>query len=349
MLFLTKSPRVEATPVFTAAPAGAEPSRLLVHVAGDFAGDIAQVWPDPHAPFLLADAARRHLVCLALTLAEPLSVRPGPGFVRPALEGSLRVAVRTLLPGAPSGLPRVLGRLGEVSWAAGDYRLLLARLAEPHAAKVLRHAERVTPADVRVLSALPDALLAEGGMLLRLTEDQGRLVARCHAGVLLRDGPDRAAVLAHEWAGAATPKVLFERVMRDIELAQVQPFHPGTERLRPLASRAALKEASRRYHNCLDGRLLDGNSHYYEWRGPPGVVVCVTADALWGWALTEGRLARNETVPPEIQRAIAADLETMGVHVGRNLWGLRWACESALDDDFTFGPSEKEVAIAFDG
>lgn len=327
--------------------AAAEPSALLVHLAGEFAGEVARVWPAPHAPFVLADAGRRHLVCLALAVAAEMSVRPGPGFVRPALEGSFKRAVADLAPKAPDGLVRALGRLGEAAWTAADYRLLLALLATPAAGKVLRHAEAITAQDVRSLGALPVALTEEGGILLRLTEHQSRLASVCHAGLLYREGPERAHAVAQRWAAARSVKSLFELIGKDISVDTSEPFHPGTPRLRPLSTRKALDDASRRYRNCLDGRELGPHAHYYEWAGPPGVIVQIDSDPLWGWVLSEGRLTGNAPVPAEVREAIAADLRSMGVHVGYGRWNLHWAVQNAADRGFTFEDEARQIASAF--
>lgn len=324
-----------------------EPSRLLRHLAGEFAAQVARVWPSPHAPFVLAEAPRRHLVCLALALAAEDVVRPGPAFVIDALDGSLKHAVARLAPDAPPGLVRAFGRLGESAWAAADYRLLLRLLADPAAAKVLRHAGEITAGEVRSLGALPPALAGAGGVLLRLTEDQTRLVAQCHAGVSRRDGPVRAEAVAQRWASARNAKALFAQVGQDIAIEAVEPFHPGTERLRPLATRQALTEAARRYRNCLDGREPSAHAHHYEWLGPPGVIVQVDADPLWGWVLAEGRLSGNEPVAADLREVIAAELRTMGVHVGSGRWNLHWTLKGAAEKGFTFEPDARQVELAF--
>jgi hypothetical protein len=325
----------------------AEPSPLLRHLAGEFADEIALVWPTPHAPFVLAEAPRRHLTCLALSLASDAPVRPGPAFVADALDGSLKRAVAALVPGAPDGLVRALGRLGEAAWTAADYRLLVALLADPGAAKVLRHAEEITARAIRALGALPSDLASAGGLLLRLTDDQARLVATCHAALVCRDGRRAAGATGRRWAAARSAKALFDQIGQDISVDAVEPFHPGTERLRPLATRKALHDAARRYRNCLEGRELGPYAHYYEWAGPPGVVVQVDADPLWGWVLSEGRLAGNEVVPVEVRDAIVADLRGMGVHVGPGRWNLHWTLKGAAEKDFTFEDDARQVALAF--
>src|SRR5690349_5610624 len=91
------------------APARARPSRLLIHLAGDFASEVAAVWPEPHTPFVLAEASRRHRVCLALSLNAENPMASGPAFAAEALDGAFKRAVAALVPNAPKGLVRALG------------------------------------------------------------------------------------------------------------------------------------------------------------------------------------------------------------------------------------------------
>lgn len=331
------------------APVRAKPSRLLIHLAGDFAPEIAAVWPEPHTPFVLAEAARRHLACLALSLGADSPVRPGPAFVAEALDGPFKRAVAALVPGAPKGLARALGRLGETAWTAPDYQRLVALLAQPAPAKVLNHAGSISRGEVATLASLPAALAEAGGTILRLSPDQARLVALCHGGIVARDGTGRAEKAARRWALAPTAPALLHQVREDIAAQRVEPFHPGSERLRPLATRAALTDAARRYNNCLEGREPEPDCHYYEWIGPPGVIVNVVRDSLWGWALEEGRLAGNAPVGQAERAAITAELRAMGVYVGPKRWTIGRMLSRACDSAYAFPDEDDLNVMAFEG
>ena len=332
-----------------AAPARARPSRLLLHLAGDFAPEIAAVWPEPHTPFVLAEAARRHLVCLALSLGADSPVRPGPAFVAEALDGPFKRAVAALVPDAPKGLVRALGRLGETAWSAADYQRLVALLGRPAPAKVLNHAATISRGEVATLAALPPALAEAGGAILRLTPDQAKLVALCHAGIVARDGTDRGQEVARRWALAPTAPALLHQVREDIAAQRVEPFHPGSERLRPLATKAALNDAARRYDNCLEGREPEPDCQYYEWVGPPGVIVNIVRDSLWGWALEEGRLAGNVPVAGPERAAITAELQSMGVYVGPKRWTIGRMLPRACDGAYVFPDADDLSVMAFEG
>ncbi len=333
----TRPPTLLKSPA--ARSAAREPSALLAFLAGEFAAEVAALWPAPHSLFLLAAAPRRHLACLGLVLKSGAAGR--------ALEGSLKLAVRDAAPSAPAGLLRALGRLGETAWTAADYGLLLDRLADPQTAKALNHAEAISPRKVRVLASLPGPVAAAGGGRLILTEDQGALLAECYEGLVRREGEAAAGERARRWALCATPSALFEKIGTDLVPQASRPPHPGTGRLVPLATRKALADAGRRYRNCLAGRLLDDWNHYYEWRGEPGAVVCISRDPLFGWRLDEALGAQNALLPPKTRQAIEVELKAMGVHLGRSAWQLRALVEQASRERFALPPPQEAVDELF--
>jgi hypothetical protein len=312
-----------------------EASTLLAFIAGEFAHEIARLWPAPHTLFVLAPAARRHLVFLALALQHKADGwTAGATFARKALEAPLNTAIRELAPGAPPGLARALGRIGETAWPAEDYGLLLQRLADPRTAKVLRHAASITRSDVRVLSSLPPTLIEAGGMILRLSEAQCRLLSECFGGIERRDGPETAALVAERWARANDPGGLFRLVGTDLAPPAARPPFAGTPLLVPLATREALADAGRRFRNCLEGRVLDGWTHYYEWRDGAGAVVAIGRDHLFGWRLDEALGHGNAVLDADTQRAVESELRSLGVHVGHSAWALEQLVREAAQASF---------------
>ena len=308
-----------------AAPAPTEPSSLLKLVAGEFAARIARLWPDPHAEFLTASPARRHLACLGLALGC------GEAFVREALSLRLRTALRRLGRPAPAGLERALSRLGEPAWSACGYRRLLELLADPIEGKALRHAEAIPAAPVARLDRLPAAM----GRALRLsaliTDDVAQAVGEAHGAIVFRDGRAAADAAAARWAKAETEAALFEAVRDDLYPEVAAPPHGGTQRLTPLASKAAVRDAGKRYANCLARRLnqaVSGWSAFYEWTPAPGAIVEISRDAIFGWRLDEAKGPGNAVLEPEVREAIVDELALMGIHVGRSGWQLERALEA---------------------
>jgi hypothetical protein len=327
-----------------AAPERSAPSSLLNLVAGEFAPRVAALWPDPHAPFLTAPAARRHLACLALALGR------GEGEVREALTGRMRLMVRRIVRPTPAGLERALARLGETAWSAEAYRRLLDLLADPAAAKALWHAEAIEAAPVERLGLLPAPMRRAWRLAGLLSDDAARAVSEAHAAIVFRTGAREADAAAAGWAAAETEGALFEAVREGLYPEPPAPPHPGTARLRPLATKAALKDAAKRYGNCLAMRVnhaVGGWAAYYEWTEAPGAIVEVSRDAVFGWRLSEAKGPSNAVLDADVREDLVCDLALMGVHVGRSGWQLERALNPDVGLAWRFPAIEADLAEVF--
>ncbi|MBI1682150.1 hypothetical protein [Caulobacter hibisci] len=322
-------------------------SPLLRLIAPDYADTLAALWPAPHTPFLTAPAARRHLVCLMLA-SEPADARAVE--VGALLDAPLRKVVRLVVDPAPDGLRRALERLGEIAWSPADYRALLTLLAEPATAKRLRHAEAITVEQIRTLAALPSSVREAGGTATRLTPAQAELLAEAHAMLRRRLSPGVLDDRVGAWSRAANTRTLFGLVADDFRHDLPKPPHPGTEKLRPLETIAAIRDAARRYRNCLDGYVdhaLDERSAIYEWLPQPGAVIELTPDSFFGWRLDQARLQNNKGVDEATREAIVAELRGMGLHVGRSAWQIRRALNQAASPGFKLEPVDAAIAEYF--
>jgi hypothetical protein len=335
-------------PFSGAAPAfgKADPSSLLTHLACEFAPRVARIWPAPHGPFLTASAARRQLVCLALALGCDVTALRDI-----LLHDRLRRAIAAVLgEAAPAGLERALGRMGEVAWPAEAGRKLLDLLADPVTAKLLRHAERLDADLVRRLAALPPPMGRAARLALELNADGVAVLGEAYAALRFRDGAAAADAAAARWADAGSVHRLFDAVRDDLAPEPMAPPHPGAGRLKALASKAALRDAARRFRNCLAGetpQAATGWSAFYEWEGPPGAVVEITRDHVFGWRLEQARLADNAAVPLSVRKAILGDLALMGVHVGRSGWELHRLLHADVGRGYPLRPAAEAAAEAF--
>lgn len=323
-------------------------SPLLRLIAPAYAEVLAALWPAPHTAFVTAPAARRHLICLMLA-AEP---HGGPPIdIAGLMDLPLRKAIAVALEdAAPAGLRRALEHLGEIAWSPEDYRALAQLLTDPAPAKTLRHAEAITPDLVRALGALPAALREVGGVALRVTPAQAALLAEAHAVLARRLSPEVLARRVTAWGHAPTPKALFTQVAEDFRRELPPPPHPGTERLRPLDTAAAVRDAARRYRNCLVNYLdcaVDQRTALYEWLPAPGAVVELIPDGFFGWRLDQARLRNNQTVDEATREAIVGELRGMGVHVGRSAWQIRRALEQAASPKFQLETVDAAIADYF--
>lgn len=326
-------------------PKRTPPTSLLKLVAGEFADHIAAVWPEPHAAFLSAPAARRHLACVGFAVGADV-----PALAAAILGARLRHVIPAVVRNAPAGFERVLGKLGELAFDAEAYRLLLRLLGRPAPAKVLRHAERIDESLVRRLAGLPEPMEGAVRLARDLTPEGVTVLREAYDALRFRDGAAAAEAAATGWAHARSAKALFEAVRDDLTPEPSPPPHPGTARLRPLATKAAIKDAARRYRNCLADRTAHaaaGWSAFYEWDGPPGVIVEVSRDHVFGWRLDEARIADNGPVPEAARDELASQLALMGVHVGRSGWQLDRLLREDVGRGYRFWSIDEDVAEAF--
>jgi len=317
-----------AVPVAPVAKIGS-PTPLLSHIAGEFAARVAGLWPAPHAAFVTAPAERRHLVCLAFAQARGAGL---PVSAAGLLDLPAKEVAARCLPAPPEGLRRALARMGETAWAAEDYERLIYVLGQGAAAKQLRHAELLEPERVRALAALPTPLLKARVGGFGLTLSQARLLSEVHGLVQGRFGHEAAGEAALRWSGARNAAGLFELAEESLSPGMPEPPFRETGRLRPLRTRAEIRETAARFRNCLRTRIAavaEGDSAIYLWSGPPEVVMEIRRDAMFGWTLDQARLFRNASVPAAVRPAVIADLRAMGVHVGRTSWSLRHALDAA--------------------
>ncbi|WP_068879127.1 hypothetical protein [Phenylobacterium sp. CCH12-B4] len=316
-------------------PERTEPTALLKLVAGEFAPAVAGLWPDPHTDFLTAATSRRHLVCLTLAMDRDLGALAGV-----ILRGRLREAIRLALGRSPPGLERALGRLGETAWSGPAYSRLLDLLADPAAAKLLRHAEAIDPEPMG--RALQLALV--------LTDDAAQALGEAAGAIACRSSPAVARAAAARWAGAESEAALFDAVREDLYPEPPAPPFAGTATLKPLATKAALRAAARRYANCLATRVthaVGGFSAYYEWTRGTGAIVEISRDAIFGWRLEEAKGPNNEVLDPEARRALAAELAALGVHVGRSGWQLERALSRDVGRDWRLPSVAEDLVEVF--
>lgn len=337
MFIRTSGAAPTATPV--------EPSSLLKLVAGEFAQPVAVQWPSPHTAFLTAPSARRHLVCLAVLHGADLAL-----VGEAILTQRLRKVLAAVLPRAPSGLARALERLGDVAWPAEGYRQLLGLLGDPPAAKVLRHAEIIDLAVVQRMAALPGPLARALGLVTELSPEGVTVLQEAYEALRFRDGEPSARAAAVRWSRLANAKALSAAVKEDLCPEPPAPPHPGTAQLRPMATKAQIRDAARRYENCLVDLLphvASGWSAIYEWADTPSAIVQVTRDHIFGWRVEQVRLAKNAAVPETMRQAIATELAAMGMHVGRSGWELDRALFQLTGRVFPMQPIGVVVAEVF--
>jgi hypothetical protein len=310
--------------------AAPRPSPLLKHLAGEAAEALAGVWPPPHAAYLAATSSRRHLIGMALAHGVTLDAASA------VLEAPIRRAIALLLPDAPPGLKRALEKMGETGWPLVSYRRLLQLLHQPDAAKALRHAVALDPAEVDGVAGLPEPLLEAGLGRFRLSLEFAETAHDCFAAIVERDGHERAEALVLEWGRARSAEALFKRVEEDLLAEPVPAPFPATLKVRWLGTKAEIRDAARRYQNCLVDYLdhtASGQVVFGEWLEKPGAIVQLSRDPVFGWRLAEARGPGNEVLAEKVRDAVRTELGKIGVRVGRSGRDLKYAAQRGANGE----------------
>ena len=116
-------------------------------------------------------------------------------------------------------------------------------------------------------------------------------------------------------ADGEAPGNLLEGIYLDL------PFPPpvltGPD-LTHIANGHTLVQTAREFLNCLAGYVaeaLKGERQFYVWRqtDAPAVVFSISAEAPFGWYLSEAKLAENERLPLRLRRDLQQMLNGSGV------------------------------------
>lgn len=294
------------------------PASVLAAVAGAQTPWIKELWPDPAALFRVDDARRQLWFAVGAQLAlrpERAEVPAAPAELAAWLESARagEILRRTGL-GAPPGWRRALGRLGPFAFKqAANYLALFDLLAEGGpGGSILRHATEVTERLIAALAALEPNLRQPKLIEALITTNDARLWMWRLNRVRVSAPEAAAAIEAAVRDGAMPVYLLLETEGPAINAPLPPPPWPGTERLRPLATAAAMIDAGKRYNNCLLHQIdnvREERHFYYELDGEPGMIVELERDAPYGWKVDSARLRRNRQPSAEAMRRLAAELE----------------------------------------
>jgi hypothetical protein len=288
------------------------PNDALARAAGIYAARVAKLYERPHAAYLEGCGARRHLIHIAV-------MRGGVEQARPNAEAlaswSLKRAAGAALPDAPAGLIEALRRIsGDLQW--NEYGVLLQLLAEPMAAKVLRHAEVIDARLIVVLDALP-APLRRARIVAQLPGwYEADLVKRAVAiAAARRDRPIAPARIAEQLERARSPQNLYAALL-DATLSQETAGQalPAVDWLRPVVTAPDLRRTGLKFRNCLEGytgRIGRGTYAAYEVLGDEPA--CLGLYRSGGhWVIEQLYGVDNCPVTPELAARVMAFCQAHG-------------------------------------
>jgi hypothetical protein len=261
-----------------------------------------------------------HYICACLTLAD---ARKLSSEARISLMNAMMHEKRGELLGRlcdgftwpDSGL-KALSKLNTTECRRADYVRLSGYLRQPKTAKVLAHAQHLSPAILRAIWELPDWICLPN--LLPILEKPEAVRAI------------KATFVAHLWdlsrelqrgvvKSLSRVRALHElkarlQVWRERLLAR-EPFPeppiPGNDRLKALTSAAGMRREAREMRSCLHkliAEVLDGAVYFYSWHGLERATVLVI--------YSPGKLAhvevkgwRNTDISPDTMSDIQSLIE----------------------------------------
>jgi len=299
---------------------------LLSAVAGQMAGAVSALFGPLALILLLTEPARRqvYFAVLAAMLEggrlEGLTARDRAELITRLMTARNAELITDAFGSCPSGLLRLLSRLGDGARAPRYYRDLHALLtgAPDLAAPILAVTQGQALGEelLRLILLLPRTPLGVRVAVRFVEEEDYTRFLRPYRAVT---GLERISEPHMERIAAGeAPGTLLEGLYLEL------PFPPpalGAPGLTHLGDGRALVRAAREFSNCLAGYVaeaLRGERQYYVWReeGEADVVLSISNEGPFGWYLSECRLAGNERVPIGRRKALHRLLEPLGVRTG---------------------------------
>jgi hypothetical protein len=310
----------------------------LQEIAGRYAGRVARLWPTPYVVYRGLPAARRHLAHIAMPRTGCDQALNDRAFARDIETLRTRELLARWAPGAPPGLENALGKLGERAWTPGVYRRLLAVLREGGpAAATLRHAASIDIWLIEVLELLPAALRGPATARWVRGSWEARLVDEAVAlAATLAGGAARADALVERLGRAKDRARFFEMLVDELRpVALAEPVRETAE-LRPLRTVGEVRDAGRRFRNCLGDcvhRAVFGASAFVEWRGAEPAVVELQHEGAAGWRLVTVLGVANAAVRPDTARLVREALAAQGVRSGFGAELLLSEIDAIVEDE----------------
>ena len=214
-----------------------------------------------------------------------------------------------------SGL-KVLAKLNPGECRRADYVRLGGYLRQPKTAKVLAHAQQLSPAILRAIWELPDWICLPN--LLPIFEESEAVAAikttfRAHLWDLSRE-LQRGVIKSLSSVKSLPELEMRLQVWRERLLTR-EPFPeppiPGDDRLKPLTSSAEMQREAREMRSCLHkliAEVFDGAVYFYSWNGSErATVLVIYSPGELAHLEVKGR--RNADVSPDTMSEIRSVIE----------------------------------------
>ena len=217
----------------------------------------------------------------------------------------------------PTGFLRLIGRFGDCARKPEIYTGLFDLLeAHPELAQPLLGACQTGPLTddlIELTQALPPTRL--GVRAAARFETMGEYIRLMCPYQAITGNAQLTETHLHRIAEGEAPGNLLEGIYLDLPFPA--PVLTGPK-LSHIPDGQALVRTAREFSNCLAGYVaeaLKGERQYYIWRAPeaPAVVFSISAEAPFGWYLSEAKLAENERLPMKLRQDLHRMLIAFGV------------------------------------
>jgi len=277
------------------------------HWAAKWALDLCKA--DPRFLTHLAEQPRgyAHYLCL---IRMALLARGGDGSARAEARmlqaGNKRKLLKELFPSCPTGIVNLLPKLPSKPLLQHEYRSLLHALADKRIRKHLMHIKRIKKFDLLLASDalhFPAQFRAAAMRGIKDEDDYEAFLRVMHAANKLDlNIAEREIVQAADQLEA---RDLDDWLMGKVaERPFPTPPWAGDDEVRPVRSRAELKDAGEKFDNCLSGSrrqiryafsVAAGFIYFYVCERMPALVK-VEHEIFWGWRIDEMEGAKNESL-----------------------------------------------------
>ena len=277
---------------------------------------------DPKLLFHLVEQSRGyvHFICLVrlALLTQPEDDGNELLYAELLQSKTRKEILNALYPNCPPGILGVLPKLEKKPLRRENYQQLIQSLADNHLRKRLNHAKRVRRDDL-VLCAMIDHIPKEfkvSGILVG--------IKKCHDCQHLL-----MLIKVWQYVGVKMTQQDIEKETREMndmvnivawfeEKVTAVPFPPppwpGNDRLKPVCSQQALKDASKRFKNCVKSYFLDvvfGLSYFYVCERPM-MIIEMKKDVVLGWGIGDIKGISNNKVDAVRKNEIMQEFSAAG-------------------------------------
>lgn len=309
----------ELLELLSRSPLAQNHEHLVRHLAGPVSRWVAPVFRDERAVAYILAEPKRRAVWNAVLATGRYRERDGDELFEQLLTLSGKTLVSSAYGSCPPGFITLLGLCSETGHPPEFYQFWHDFLGDDDGTLISQIASSRVPVWelYRVLKALPPELqtipiaqrLSESGATMRFVDAVAWMQGGKPSDAVWRD-------VRKKLESGASPRKLLDVMLNS---AQCPAPHLVDERFRHIATVGELRDAARRYENCLGmdfsiEQALTGEQQFYEWRGDgEPCIVSITNDKPFGYTVGSIKGVGNVETDVETYLSVVAALSEHGV------------------------------------